>query len=142
MISNLIEEKNKRNHRWRWLENMYRSIREQDLVLYIVAFLLGRAVILNELITFSLAYLVSVWLVKKERSRLVVVASLLGAITVGVTNGLILAISFLLFGFFVTLGLFIDSQKHLPYIIFFSSLISRVTITSLIGAWTSYWFLI
>lgn len=142
MISNLIEEKNKRNHRWRWLENMYRSIREQDLVLYIVAFLLGRAVILNELIPFSLAYLVSVWLVKKERSRLVVVASLLGAITVGVTNGLILAISFLLFGFFVTLGLFIDSQKHLPYIIFFSSLISRVTITSLIGAWTSYWFLI
>lgn len=141
MISELIEGKNRRR-RHKWLENIYQLIKEKDFLLYIVAFLLGRAVILNELVPFSLAFLVSVWLVKKERSRLVIVASLLGALTISVANSLVIMISFLFFGFFASLGLFVESQKHLPYIIFLSSFISRVTFTSLIGDWTSYRFLI
>ena len=127
MISELIEEKNRRR-RYKWLEKTYQMIKEKDLLLYIVAFLLGRAVILDELVPFSLAFLVSVWLVKKERSRLVIVASLLGALTVSVANSLVIMISFLFFGFFASLGLFVDSQKHLPYIIFLSSFISRLHI--------------
>lgn len=141
MISELIEAKNRRR-RHKWLKKIYQLIKEKDLILYIIAFLLGRAIILDELVPFSLAFLVSVWLVKKERSRLVIVASLLGALTVSVANSLVIMISFLFFGFLISLGLFVESQKHLPYIIFLSSFISRVTFTSLIGDWTSYRLLI
>lgn len=141
MISELIEAK-KRRRRHKWLKKIYQLIKEKDLILYIIAFLLGRAIILDELVPFSLAFLVSVWLVKKERSRLVIVASLLGALTVSVANSLVIMISFLFFGFLISLGLFVESQKHLPYIIFLSSFISRVTFISLIGDWTSYRLLI
>src|SRR5699024_8403104 len=101
-------------------------------------FLLGRAVILDELIPFSLAYLVSVWVVKKERCPVVILMSLLGALTIGLTNAVISLIGFLFFAFFVSLNLFVESKKYLPYLVFVSNLLSRLIFTSLLGEWTGY----
>ncbi|WP_440898077.1 stage II sporulation protein E [Amphibacillus sp. Q70] len=138
MISNVYGEKLKTSRSIKWLKRSYQFVSEKDLLLYMIAFLLGRAVILDELIPFSLAYLVSVWVVKKERCRFVIIWSLLGALTVSFSNLVILLISFLFFGFFVSLGLFVESKKYLPYIIFISNLLGRITFISLMGDWTSY----
>src|SRR5690606_32612085 len=107
MISNLVEEKHNNTRRKKRLEHIYQIIKEKDILILVVAFLLGRAVILSELTPFSLAYLVSVWLVKKERCRLVILVSLLGAVTISISNSLIIMISFLFFGFFVSLGVLV-----------------------------------
>lgn len=138
MILNVYAEKMKTSRSLKWLKRSYQFVSEKDLLLYMIAFLLGRAVILDELIPFSLAYLVSVWVVKKERCRFVIIWSLLGALTISLSNLIILLISFLFFGFFVSLGLFVESKKYLPYIIFVSNLLGRVIFTSLMGDWTSY----
>lgn len=138
MTTGTYDEKIKANRREKWLNKVYQYIGEKDLLLYIVAFLLGRAVILNELLPFSLAYLVSVWVVKKERCPPVILVSLIGALTVSFPNAVILLISFLFFGFFVSLGLFVESKKHLPYVIFASNFLSRILFMSFITGWSGY----
>lgn len=138
MISKLVEEKHNNTRRKKRLEHIYQIIKEKDILILVVAFLLGRAVILSELTPFSLAYLVSVWLVKKERCRLVILVSLLGAVTISISNSLIIMISFLFFGFFVSLGVLVESKKYLPYIVFISNFLSRVAYTTLTSNWTGY----
>src|SRR5690625_758844 len=104
----------------KWLENIYQWIIEKNILFYLVAFLLGRAVILNELIPFSLAYLVSVRLVKKENERKVIIFSLIGALTVNLTHLSIVLGSYLFFFLFNSFHFVAKSKKHLPCLIFFA----------------------
>lgn len=138
MGSSIYAEKLKTSRSVKWLKKSYQFVSEKDISLYVVAFLLGRAVILDELIPFSLAYLVSVWIVKRERCRLVIFWSLIGALTISFSNLILLLISFIFFGFFVSLGLLVESKKYLPYIIFLVNLLSRITFAILTGDLTAY----
>src|SRR5690625_4742979 len=122
----------------KWLENIYQWIIEKNILFYLVAFLLGRAVILNELIPFSLAYLVSVRLVKKENERKVIIFSLIGALTVNLTHLSIVLGSYLFFFLFNSFHFVAKSKKHLPYLIFFAHFLTRSCYYTILNQWTGY----
>lgn len=138
IMTEVYAEKSKYQLKPKWLKGCYQFIKHQDISLYLISFLLGRAVILGELIPFSLAYFASVWVLKKERARLVFLFSLLGAVTVSFSSLVVLSISYLCFGFFISLGLFVHSNKHLPYILATSTLLSRLVFTSLTNQFSNY----
>lgn len=138
IMTNSYLERTQIKTKTKWLHHSFQFIKQQDLLLYGIGFLLGRAIILEELIPFSLAYLASVWVVKKERCRLVMMFSLLGVLTLGFSPFIITLISFLCFGFFISLGLFVHSKRYLPYILIASSLLSRLAYYSLMNQWSSY----
>ena len=138
MRANLKVAKLDKEGQGKWLEKIYQWIIEKNILFYLVAFLLGRAVILNELIPFSLAYLVSVRLVKKENERKVIIFSLIGALTVNLTHLSIVLGSYLFFFLFNSFHFVAKSKKHLPYLIFFAHFLTRSCYYTILNQWTGY----
>ena len=69
----------------------------QGYILVVLGFLLGRALILSQLTPFSLPFFAAVYMMKRERSPLVMVSAIGGALTVSWTAGLSLFASCALF---------------------------------------------
>ncbi|SEO91455.1 stage II sporulation protein E [Amphibacillus marinus] len=138
IITEAYSEKLKYQFKVRWIKTFFQVMKQQDVALYVISFLLGRAVIMDELIPFSLAYFASVWVIKRERAKLVLLFSIFGVVTVGFSPLIILLISYLCFGFFISLGLFVNSNRHLPYILALSSMLGRLAFTSLSNQFSNY----
>lgn len=69
----------------------------QGYILVVLGFLLGRALILSQLTPFSLPFFAAVYMMKRERSPLVMVSAIGGALTISWTAGLSLFASCALF---------------------------------------------
>ncbi|WP_112179189.1 MULTISPECIES: stage II sporulation protein E [Paraliobacillus] len=122
-----------------WKEKQRNLLFEQGGLLYFVAFLLGRAVILESLSPFALAYLASVWFVRKEKVRPLIIVMIIGATTVGIEHGLFIATASFVFVFFAAIVKQVkNQQKIIPFLVFFASLLPRVTHYALFDTLNSF----
>lgn len=117
------------------LENWKRKMGEQTKVffiergwlLFVVGFLLGRAIVLSSVSPFALSFLASVWLMRKEKSLKVVTAILFGALTIHWQHSLYIMGSMLgLFFFAFLFQRYRKQQQILPILVFVASILPRV----------------
>ncbi|WP_170885686.1 stage II sporulation protein E [Bacillus alkalicellulosilyticus] len=122
----------------RWLDAL---LFQWGLLLLIVGFLLGRAMILSEITPFILPFVAVVYVLKREKFGLASIAVLAGALTNVVATGWFVAFSILLFVVLYRVVLMFSEQpvKALPYAVFIASLSGKAILTYLgAGTVTSY----
>ncbi|WP_425571913.1 stage II sporulation protein E [Pontibacillus salipaludis] len=123
------------------LENWKRRMGEQAKIfmiergwlLWIVGFLLGRAIVLSSVSPFALSFLASVWLMRKDKSLKVMTAVLCGSLTYHWQHSLYVfaaMLSFFLLAF--VLQRMKKQQEVLPFVVFMASLAPRVVAYTLI----------
>ncbi|WP_026673668.1 stage II sporulation protein E [Alkalihalobacterium bogoriense] len=125
----------KAKHRLDWL------LFQWGLLLFIVGFLLGRAMILSEITPFILPFVAVVYVLKKEKVGMAALAVLLGALTSVIHNGwfVVLSIFFFLLIYKAASAFLEESTKSLPYLVFFGSISARLFITYItVGHITGY----
>ncbi|MBS4210815.1 stage II sporulation protein E [Bacillus sp. FJAT-50079] len=92
---------------------------QKGIALFIVAILLGRALILSHLTPFSLPFFAAVYMLRRDKAPLVLIGLLCGALTLSVGKAaysLLLCIGFLL-TFQLLKGLLKNPLKALPYFV-------------------------
>jgi stage II sporulation protein E len=100
------------------------------LLLLVVGFLLGRALILMKIMPFALPFFAAVMAIKKEKAPLASLAVLAGAFSVSIQNGgtvFATLFVFLLIHRFSGM-LTIDPLKKLPFTVFIAMLLTKLTI--------------
>jgi stage II sporulation protein E len=100
------------------------------LLLLVVGFLLGRALILMKIMPFALPFFAAVMAIKKEKAPLASLAVLAGAFSVSVQNGgtvFATLFVFLLIHRFSGM-LTMDPLKKLPFTVFIAMLLTKLTI--------------
>ncbi|MDC3426004.1 hypothetical protein NC797_15980 [Aquibacillus sp. 3ASR75-11] len=117
---------------------------EKGWLLFLVGFLLGRAIVLSSVSPFALSFLASVWFMRKEKSFKVVLAAVAGALTYEWQHGVYIAGAMLVFLFFASLFNKVNQQqKILPIIVLVSTILARAFYYSILGPLTPYnWTLI
>jgi stage II sporulation protein E len=84
-----------------WISKIQVKIDEvflkRGLVLAIIGFMLGRALILSELAPFSLPFFAAVYLMRRDRAPLALVGLIVGALTIHYANGIVVGASAFLF---------------------------------------------
>lgn len=119
---------------------MERYFFQRGLLIMVIGFLLGRAVILSDVTPFALPFFASVFMVKKDKSLLALLAMGGGALTSSSWSFLYIAGSILLFLVLQSIVYkYVDSKLDaLPYLVFLSAAIVRLGIIYLtVGEWTS-----
>nr|WP_241657792.1 stage II sporulation protein E [Anaerobacillus alkaliphilus] len=114
-------------------------------LIFIIGFLLGRAMILSEMLPFVLPFFATVFLVKREKAPIAMLALIAGAITVIPINGAYSFISIL--GFLVLYRLFNKLYENkirlLPYLVFSSVVSTKIILTYIFtGTITNYDWLV
>ncbi|WP_425467171.1 stage II sporulation protein E [Pseudalkalibacillus caeni] len=106
---------------------------DKGLLLFIVGFLLGRAVILSDLSPFALPFFGAVFCLRKERAGIVMLALLAGALTNILLNSGFMLIGMVLFLFTAKLlnRRNLLTIKWLPFTVFAISIAARVILTYL-----------
>lgn len=117
---------------------------ERGLLLVIVGFLLGRAVILSVVSPFALAFLASVWLTQRKKSPHALFAVSIGAWSYSVQHAIFILISAVIFLVFATLIKQTKREKILlPFLVGLATLLASILLYSINGMITSYeWMLI
>lgn len=104
---------------------------EKKLFLYIVALLLGRAVILYNISPFALAFLATVWSTHQKRMFLIAALIGVGALTHSVEQAVFIMLATTIFYLFTR---FLKDRSHLRFImlfVFLSSILTRVFLVSI-----------
>ena len=116
---------------------------EKGWLLFIVGFLLGRAIVLSTLSPFALSFLASVWFMRKDKSFTLMLATLAGALSYQLEHGFFVIVAMVVYIFFASLFKHMNHQQRIiPIIVFFSSLLARILHYSLFNQVTSYeWML-
>ncbi|MDC3417916.1 stage II sporulation protein E [Aquibacillus salsiterrae] len=116
---------------------------EKGWLLFIVGFLLGRAVVLSSLTPFALSFLASVWFMRKDKSFKLVLATLIGALTLGVEQGSYVFAAMIVFILLASVCKRMNhQQKIIPILVFVSSVLPRVIGYALLNQLSSYeWML-
>lgn len=106
------------------LENLFLH---KGLLLVFVGFLLGRALILSELTPFALPFFASVFMMKKGKAGLAMLALIAGSMTLSVNVSIFtfLAISIFLVSYKLIQKLKLDLVKALPTLVLLSSILSK-----------------
>lgn len=96
---------------------------QKGLALFVVAVLLGRALILSQLTPFALPFFAVVYFTKRERTPLVLFGLLAGSLTLSIGNAAFIFVLCMLFiASFKLLGNFLKSGvKVLPYVVLCTS---------------------
>lgn len=136
------EEKTKKG-KAQWKDAVRKLMLEQGGILYIIAFLLGRAVVLESLSPFVLAYLASIWLLRKEKARPIMLVMVASSLTITGQHSFYIALATLTFIFFAAICRSLKHQhKVIPIIVFCSSLLPRLVAYALFESLTLYeWML-
>lgn len=116
---------------------------ERGLLLVIIGFLLGRAVILSTVSPFALAFLASVWLLQRKKSPHALLAVAAGAWSYSIHHVFFIGLAAIVF--LVLAGLFKHIRREkviLPFIVTLATILPRIFLYSLNGPITSYeWML-
>lgn len=108
-------------------EHVMKLLWDKGWLLFFIALLLGRAVILTSVSPFALAFFASIWLLQRHNSFKVAIATLIGAITVSVEHTAFLFSSLFLFlvlaGAFKKLSYY---QKLIPLFVFIAMLFPKL----------------
>nr|WP_182080352.1 stage II sporulation protein E [Anaerobacillus isosaccharinicus]MBA5584115.1 stage II sporulation protein E [Anaerobacillus isosaccharinicus]QOY37476.1 stage II sporulation protein E [Anaerobacillus isosaccharinicus] len=114
-------------------------------LIFIIGFLLGRAMILTEMLPFILPFFATIFLMKREKAPVAMLALIAGAITVIPINGAYAFISILSFLVLYRLfnKLYENKVKILPILVFSSVIATKVFMTYMFeGTVTSYDWLV
>lgn len=116
---------------------------DRGLLLVMVGFLLGRAVILSAVSPFAIAFLASVWLMQRRKTLHALLAISLGAATYTLEHILFIGLSILIFIILIAIFKQVKTEKLvLPFAVGFATLFPRIFLYSLHGPITSYeWML-
>ncbi|GAE31759.1 stage II sporulation serine phosphatase for sigma-F activation [Halalkalibacter hemicellulosilyticusJCM 9152] len=129
-------------HIFRQIKMWMRSLFFQyGLLIAVVGFLLGRAMILAELAPFALPYLAAIYILKKERVAIAAISLVLGALSSyhGQALFIVIAIFTYVIIYKLTTRFVTDSVKSLPYMVFGASILTRVGMVFLVeGAVSQY----
>ncbi|SEU06339.1 stage II sporulation protein E [Salinibacillus kushneri] len=116
-----------------------RKLIEEGWLVLFAGFLLGRAIILESVSPFAIAFFASIWMIRRKLSLKVAVAVLAGSLTLQWEHSLFLLSSIFLFcilsGIF---GKITNQQKWLPAFVFVSCFIPRVAATYIAGQLETY----
>jgi len=136
------KEKKKRLEDWKQKAKIL--FIDRGLLLVLVGFLLGRAVILSAVSPFALAFLGSVWLMQRKRTLHAMIAITLGAATYSLEHAVFVLFSILMFLMVLALLKQIRVEKvTLPIAVAVATFLPRMFLYSLSGPITSYeWLLI
>lgn len=117
---------------------------ERGLLLFLVGVLLGRAVILSAVSPFAIAFLATIWTIHRKKSRYMILAILLGAISQSIIHSVFIILSTILYLMLVNLFKKINNhQIGTPVLVFISTVLSRLFIYSMTGVLSSYdWMLL
>ncbi|WP_079707658.1 stage II sporulation protein E [Paraliobacillus ryukyuensis] len=122
------DEKKAKQLTVQWKDNIRKLMLEQGGLLYIVAFLLGRAVVLEVLSPFVLAFLASIWLLRREKIRPIMIIVVASSLTINAQHSFYIAIASITFVFFAGLSKsWKKQQKIIPLLVFLSSLLPRLS---------------
>ncbi|MFD1736913.1 stage II sporulation protein E [Bacillus salitolerans] len=108
---------------------------QKGLLIVMIGFLLGRALILEQIMPFAIPFYAAVFMMRREKSILAMFALLAGATTVGFGNAGIVFTSII---FFLVIRLIANkinysTVKSLPYLVFFASVLSNIAFTVVIS---------
>ncbi|MFT4415994.1 stage II sporulation protein E [Fredinandcohnia humi] len=109
---------------------------QKGLLLVLVGFLLGRALILSELTPFALPFFASVFMMKKGKAGLAMIALTGGSMTLSadVTIFTLLAIIIFLVSYKLIQKMKIDLIKAIPTLVLVSSIIAKLTLVYIMEA--------
>ncbi|MCK0473640.1 stage II sporulation protein E [Halalkalibacter sp. APA_J-10(15)] len=114
-----------------WMRSLFF---QYGLLIAVVGFLLGRAMILAELAPFALPYLAAIYFLKKERVAIAAISLVLGALSSYHGQALFIAIA--IFSYVIiyklTTRFATDSARSLPYMVFGASILTRVGMVFLV----------
>src|SRR5699024_3743240 len=116
---------------------------ERGLLLVIIGFLLGRAVILSAVSPFALAFLASVWLIQRKKVLHALLAVAAGAWSYSGEHVIFIGLAAIVF--FILAALFKNIRKlkiALPFIVGVSIFLPRIFLYSINGQITSYEWMI
>ncbi|MRH44970.1 stage II sporulation protein E [Aquibacillus halophilus] len=123
----IVIKKNVDTWKRRWGEKAKLFFLEKGWLLFIVGFLLGRAIVLSTLSPFALSFLASVWFMRKDKAFKVMIATVAGALTYQWEHGIFVAIAMVVFIIVASLFKHMNHQQRIiPIVVFFSSLFPRV----------------
>ncbi|WP_010094847.1 stage II sporulation protein E [Ornithinibacillus scapharcae] len=109
-----------------------------------VGFLLGRAIILSVVSPFAVAFLATLWFMQKDKAAKTLLATLVGAFTISLSQGLFVGIAMFFFLILATIFKNIKGQyAKIPILVFLATVGPRICLYSFSGQLTSYeWMLI
>ncbi|OIJ20510.1 stage II sporulation protein E [Anaerobacillus alkalidiazotrophicus] len=114
-------------------------------LIFIIGFLLGRAIILSEMLPFILPFFAAIFLLKREKSTIAMLALIAGAITIDPMNGGYAFVSILTFLFLYRLfnRLYDNKSRLLPFLVFAAIFISKTLLAYVLeGTITNYVWLV
>ena len=102
---------------------------QKGLILVIIGFLLGRALILSEITPFALPFFAAVYVMKKDKAGIALLAVLAGAMTLSVTATVFSLVSVVLFMIFhkIISKFNVDMVKALPVLVLLSASTVKLT---------------
>src|SRR5690625_2941733 len=117
---------------------------KQGWLIYIVGFLLGRAVVLSIVSPFATAFIAAIWMMHRKRFGKASLAVCLGAVTYSPIQGVFILLAMVIFillaGFFKQTK---NQQISIPLFVFVSTAIPRLFLYSLAGQLSVYeWMLL
>lgn len=138
------KEKTKQEKRESWKTKAKVLFIERGLLIVLVGFLLGRAVVLSAVSPFALAFLGSVWLMQRKRTLHALLAISLGAATYTLEHAIFVVLSVLVFLMLLAILRQVKKDKIiLPIAVGIATILPRIFLYSLQGTVTSYeWLLI
>lgn len=115
----------------RFTHNMSNLLLKKGLLIAIVGFLLGRALILSEISPFALPFFASVFIMKRSKAGLVSIAVVLGALTFSIPNAGFIFGSLIMYFILHTIvsKVFKDPLKALPTTVLLASFSTRLLLT-------------
>nr|WP_204501846.1 stage II sporulation protein E [Aquibacillus albus] len=116
---------------------------EKGWLMFVVGFLLGRAVVLSSLSPFALAFLASVWFMRRDKALKLMLATFAGALTLNFQHGGYVITTMIVFVFLASFVKHMShQQKIIPILVFFSSFLTRLLTYYVTTQLTSYeWML-
>ncbi len=100
----------------------------KGLIYAFIGFLLGRAIILSEILPFALPFFGAILLMKKDKAALAGISLIAGGMTVSLNVSLIITMSIIAFLILNRLSghVFKDRLKILPFVVFSTVMITRI----------------
>ena len=136
-IENVLE-----NKRRKWKKTFYTFLKEifieKQLLLFLVGFLLGRAVILFNISPFAIAFLATAWAIYQKRMLAMTLFVIIGALTYSVEQAIFISVAITVF---YVLGQFLKERKNIRLLmmfVFLSTVSTRLFLYSLGGEISLY----
>ncbi|MFC0274278.1 stage II sporulation protein E [Metabacillus herbersteinensis] len=108
----------------------------KGLVYVLIGFLLGRAMILTEVLPFALPFFGAVFLMKKDKALLAGLSLIAGGLTISYEVSILIAVSLMLFLVVNKLTTFVykDKLKALPFLVFLTIAMTRLSFFYISGS--------